>query len=218
VFWPPVIGAGVGCRGALSGAPSVRASVRGVGKTLLDPGKEGAGVKEAGEVPLKAGALVVGDLRISGVPVTRPFRVPCMTPPVYGSVLHRPYRRVRQCCWYHSVDWKEATTMAADALKRALSHLATRKEPRPALEVVLQRNLPRNCPGHLQEAVIGLAWRHPIVASAEGVTDGVHRLTAMRQQGVKSTPALIPARAGQRLAEIPGAYPYPHLSQGMHLA
>ena len=59
---------------------------------------------------------------------------------------------------------------------------------------------------------MGLAWRHPIVASSEKITDGVHRLTAMRQQGVKSTPALIPARAGQRLSEIPGAYPHQHLS------
>ncbi|KUG58519.1 hypothetical protein AVL61_16815 [Kocuria rosea subsp. polaris] len=131
---------------------------------------------------------------------------------MYGSVLHRPYRRVRRCCWYHSVDWREATTMAADALERALADLATGKEPRPALGVVVERHLPRNCSGHLEEAVLGLAWHHPIVASPEAITDGVHRLTAMRQQGVKSTPALIPARAGQRLAEVPGAYPYQHLS------
>lgn len=169
-------------------------------------------VSEAGEVLLEAGALVVGDLRVSGVPATRPFRVPCMTPPLYGSVLHRPYRTVRQCCWYHSVDWRAATTMAAEALERALAHLSTRQEPRPALGVVVQQHLPRRCPGHLMEAVTGLAWRHPVVTSTEAIIDGVHRLTAMRQQGVKSTPALITARAGQRLADITGAYPYQHSS------
>jgi hypothetical protein len=182
-----------------------------VGGHAARPGQEGAAVNEAGDGPVRAGAWVLGDLRISGLPATRPFRVPCMTPPVYGSVLHRPYRTVRRCCWYHSVNWNEATTVADDILRGALAQLSAR-QGRPELGVVVERNLPRHCPGHLQEAVMGLAWRHPIVASTEAITDGVHRLTAMRQQGVKSTPALIPARAGQRLAEIPGAYPHQHLS------
>lgn len=189
------------------------ASVRGRGRKRFPiRGREGVAVNEAGEVPLRAGALVVGDLRISGVPATRPFRVPCMTPPVYGSVLHRPYRSVRQCCWYHAVDWQEATTVTGDVLRCALAQLAARPGRGPALGVVIERNLPRDCSAHLKEAVIGLAWRHPIVASTEKITDGVHRLTAMRQQGVKTTPALIPVRSGQRLADIPGAYPYQRLS------
>lgn len=169
-------------------------------------------MNKAGDGPVGAGAWVLGHLRISGLPATRPFRVPCMTPPVYGSVLHRPYRTVRRCCWYHSVDWNEATTVADATLRRALAQLAARQGRRQELGVVVERNLPRHCPGHLQEAVMGLVRSNPIVASTEEITDGVHRLTAMRQQGVKSTPALIPARAGQRLSEIPGAYPHQHLS------
>ncbi len=169
-------------------------------------------MNQAGEMPLAAGAWVVCDLRVSTVPATRPFRVPCMTPPVYGSVLHRPYRRLRRCCWYHSVDWAEATTVAGDVLRHALAQSAIRTQQRPVLDVVVEQNLPRNSTEHLREAVTDLAWRHPIIASTEAITDGVHRLTAMRQQGVKSTPALIRARAGQRLSEIPGAYPHQHLS------
>lgn len=169
-------------------------------------------MNEVGNVQAQAGGLVVGDLRVSAVPQTQPFRVPCMAPPVYGSVLHRPYRSVRQCCWYHAVDWQEATTVAGNVLRGTLAQLAARPGRGPALSVVIERNLPRDCSGHLREAVRDLAWRHPIVASSEKITDGVHRLTAMRQQGVKTTPALIPVRLGQRLADIPGAYPHQHLS------
>jgi hypothetical protein len=159
-------------------------------------------------VSVAADAWVFGDLRLSAVPETHPFRVPCMTPEAYGWVLYRPYRRLRHCCWYHAVDWCEATTLAADVLRRALAHLATRESPRPALGAVVDQHLPRGCSGHLKEAVEGLAWRHPVVASTQGIIDGVHRLTAMRHQGVKTTPALVPARPGQRLDEIPGAYPH----------
>jgi len=161
---------------------------------------------------LAADALVFGDLRLSGLPKARPFRVPCMTPEAYGWVLYRPYRRPRHCCWYHAVDWREATTLASDVLRRALAHLATREPPRPALGAVVDQHLPRGYPEHLKEAVEGLVWRHPIVASTQEITDGVHRLTAMRHQGVRTTPALMPARPGQRLAEIPGAYPHQPLS------
>ncbi|MEX5303734.1 hypothetical protein [Kocuria sabuli] len=49
------------------------------------------------------------------------------------------------------------------------------------------------------------------MASAQEITNGAHRITAMRQQGVKSTPALLLARAGQRLSEVPGAYPHQRL-------
>lgn len=164
------------------------------------------------EVYLKADALVIGDVRISALPETRPFRVPCMTPAAYGSVLHRPYRTVRQCCWYHSVDWHEATMVAGEVLRRALAHLSSWKGPRPELGVVVEQHLPRGCSSLLKEAVTGLAWRQPIIASTEQIASGVHRLTAMRHQDVKSTPALIQARAGQRLAEVPGAYPHQHFS------
>jgi hypothetical protein len=149
-------------------------------------------VSEVGVVSVAADAWVFGDLRLSAVPETHPFRVPCMTPEAYGWVLYRPYR----------------TTLAADVLRRALAHLATRESPRPALGAVVDQHLPRGCSGHLKEAVEGLAWRHPVVASTQGIIDGVHRLTAMRHQGVKTTPALVPARPGQRLDEIPGAYPH----------
>ena len=75
----------------------------------------------------QADEWVLGDLRLRAVAVTEPFRVPCMVPSAYGSVLHRPYRRVRQCCWYHSVDWNEATTVADATLRRALAQLAARQ-------------------------------------------------------------------------------------------
>jgi hypothetical protein len=135
---------------------------------------------EVGVVSVAAGAWVFGDLRLTTVPETRPFRVPCMTPDAYGSVFHRPYRRPRHCCWYHAVDWREATTMASDVLRWALTHLAARDAPRAALSAVVDQHLPRSCPQHLKEAVEGLAWRHPITVSTGTITDGVHRLTAMR--------------------------------------
>lgn len=171
----------------------------------------GGYVNDVRDVYLDKDVLVLGDLRLSTVPDTRPFRVPCMTPSAYGSVLHRPYRAVRQCCWYHSVDWHEATVVAGDAVQRALTQLALPKGPRPVLGVVIEEHLPQGFPRYLKQAVVGLAWEHPIIASTEAITDGVHRLTAMRHQGVKSTPALLPARAGQWLSEIPGAYPHQHL-------
>ena len=151
---------------------------------------------------------VLGDLRLSAVAVTEPFRVPCMVPSAYGSVLHRPYRRVRQCCWYHSVDWQEATAVAADVVPRALARRAACTRTRPGLQVVVDGLLPRGLPLRLRQAVESPAWGQPILASAQAITHGTHRLTAMRNQGVKSTPALLFARAGQRLAEIPGAYPH----------
>lgn len=168
-------------------------------------------VDEAGDVFLGADALVWGDLRLRGVPVTRPFRVPCMNPPVYGSVLYRPYRVVRQCCWYHAVNWDEATGIAGDVLRNALGRIAVHAAPRPVLSAVVEDCLPPGCSGGLRQAVVSLAWRQPIMASAEEITNGVHRITAMRQQGVKSTPALLSARAGQWLSEIPGAYPHQQL-------
>ena len=151
---------------------------------------------------------VLGNLRLSTVAVTKPFRVPCMVPSAYGSVLHRPYRRVRQCCWYHSVDWQEATAVAADVVPRALARRAACTGTPPGLQVVVDELLPRGFPLRLRQAVESLAWGQPILASAQAITHGTHRLTAMRHQGVKSTPALLFARAGQRLAEIPGAYPH----------
>lgn len=168
-------------------------------------------MNDVGDVYLGKDALVLGQLRLSTVPETRPYRVPCMTPSAYGSVLHRPYRTVRQCCWYHSVDWYEATSVADEVLRRTLAQVAARKGLRPALSAVLEENLPQDLPRHRKQAAAGLAWKHPIIASTEQITHGIHRLTAMRHQGVKSTPALIPARAGQRLCEIPGAYPHQHL-------
>lgn len=162
-----------------------------------------------GDVYLEADALVLVDLRIRVLPQTRPFRVPCMTPAAYGTVLYRPYRTVRQCCWYHSVDWQEATTVAGEVLRRALATSAG-KGLRPTRGAAVDQHLPRGCSGRLREAVASLAWRQPIIASTEQITSGTHRLTAMRHQGVKSTPALIQARAGQRLADLPGVYPDQH--------
>lgn len=168
-------------------------------------------MNDVGDVYLEKDGLVLGELRLSTVPETRPYRVPCMTPSAYGSVLHRPYRTVRQCCWYHSVDWHEATSVAGDVLRHALPRIAVRNGTQPDGGAVLEKHLPRDLPRHLRQAVVGLAWGHPVIASTEQITNGVHRITAMRHQGVRSTPALIPARAGQRLSEIPGAYPHQHL-------
>lgn len=172
----------------------------------------GESVNGAGQNCLEADAWVLGELRLGVLPVTRPFRVPCMVPAAYGSVLHRPYRTVRQCCWYHSVDWHEATSVAEDVLRRALTQPAARDGPRPGLSAAVEANLPPHCPQRLRQAVESLAWRQPIMACPERITHGVHRLTAMRHQGLKSTPGLILARAGQRLAKVPGAYPHQHLN------
>lgn len=161
---------------------------------------------------LQADAWVLGTLGLDVLPVTRPFRVPCMVPGAYGSVLHRPYRTVRQCCWYHSVDWHEATSVAEDVLRRALTPPTAQDGPRSGLAAVVGANLPSHCPQPLRQAVESLAWRQPIMACPKRITHGVHRLTAMRHQGLKSTPGLILARAGQRLAEVPGAYPHQHLN------
>ncbi|MFF0945515.1 hypothetical protein ACFYE2_14995 [Kocuria sp. CPCC 205300] len=165
-----------------------------------------------GENYLEVDAWVPGELRLGVLPVTRPFRVPCMVPAAYGSVLHRPYRRVRQCCWYHSVDWHEATSVAEDVLRRALTQPTARDGSRPGLSATVAAHLSPRCPQRLRQAVESLAWQQPIMACPQRITHGVHRLTAMRHQGVKSTPALILARVGQHVAEEPGVYPHPHLN------
>lgn len=166
----------------------------------------GAAVSETGFGSEQADRWVLGDLRLSTVAVTEPFRVPCMVPSAYGSVLHRPYREVRQCCWYHSVDWQEATAVAADVVPRALARRAAFTGTRPGLQVVVDELLPRRFPLRLRQAVESLAWGQPILASAQAITHGTHRLTTMRHQGVKSTPALLFVRAGQCPDEIPGTY------------
>jgi hypothetical protein len=168
-------------------------------------------VDEMGDVCLEADALVWGDLRLRAVPVTRPFRVPCMSPPMYGSVLYRPFHVVRQCCWYHAVEWRDATRIAGEVLQGALRWMAAWGVPRSGLGVVVEDYLPPGCSDGLRQAVVSLAGHQPIMASAQEITNGAHRITAMRQQGVKSTPALLLARAGQRLSEVPGAYPHQRL-------
>lgn len=129
---------------------------------------------------------VLGDLRLSTVAVTEPFKVPCMGASSYGSVLHRPYRVVRQCCWYHSVDWRKATTVAAGIIQQALAQLAASTGPRPRWNAAVKESLPQKHLPPLSQAVESLAWGQPILASDHSITDGSHRLRAMRHQGVKA--------------------------------
>lgn len=162
------------------------------------------------DVYLETDVLVRGDLVLKGVPMTRPFRVPCMVATAYTSVWQRPYRTVRQCCWYHSVQWSEATSVAGEVLRQALTQMDGRTGPREVWDAVVRQHLPHHGSHQLRQAVDSLTWGQPIIASGTQITTGVHRITAMRHQGVKSTPGLIPARAGQWLSEVPGAYPHQH--------
>lgn len=101
--------------------------------------------------------------------------------------------------------------MAAEVIQRALAQVAAAAGPRPVWSAAVKNNLPHECPSPTRQAVESLAWGQPILASAQGITYGTHRLTAMRHQGVKSTPALLKVRAGQHLTDVPGAYPHQHL-------
>ena len=83
--------------------------------------------------------------------------------------------------------------------------------PGRAWNVAVVESLPQEYVPRLREAVESPAWRQSILASAQGITDGTHWLTAMRHQGVKGTLTLLLVGADQRLTEVPEAYPHQRL-------
>ncbi|THE19334.1 hypothetical protein E1J17_01440 [Kocuria rosea] len=171
-------------------------------------------MEEFTDVYLKTDAWVWWDLDLNVVPPTRPFRVNCMKPPDYGKPLSRPFRKVRECCWYHSVDWQLTTILASELLHSALVQLAKKEEYQLPLGYIIDDSIPSSCSEVVRQGIHSLISPFKAInATKEGIINGGHRITAMRQQGVSTTPAHFYAPSGIWLSEIPGVYPIQDLPQ-----
>lgn len=135
-----------------------------------------------------------GDLALEIVPEYQPWRVECM------AVDRAPARQLHDCCWYHSVDW-----VAASAVARRLTCEAA-LECDVSLPARVVAALPRELSPLVAEGVQSLLY-WPIDATPVQITNGGHRITAMRGQGVEVTLGVRFAFEGTDWATVPGVYP-----------
>ncbi|WP_431983939.1 hypothetical protein [Streptomyces qinglanensis] len=127
---------------------------------------------------------------LSELAVPRPFRAPKCMPKRRSPRIRRLLLRLmgRRCCWYHGGDWRRVNAMAEQVLVRAQE---TEVETRHMEEAAGQWAEELGA----SEWEIDALWTlfrlgRAIVASAEGYTNGNHRVRAMLDTGVSHTVVL----------------------------
>lgn len=123
-------------------------------------------------VPAETHADVWVLANVWDAPEPRPFRQPCLEAhrPWWVSVRLRLRRGKDTCCWYHEVDWTTAVQLAWRDLDGADDGLPPAR-PQPGDRQVEQEGA--SC-----------LSTDPITLSADQITNGQHRLRAMRDQRI----------------------------------